>query len=128
MILWRKNKDDLQNQIARMTQQADQLSENGRYKDAVNIVTQLCKMIKRNFGENNSDYANSLNNLGLMYYYMGDYSKAEPLYKNALEIRGKVLGENDSDYAASLQNLALLYSDIGYYSKAEPLYQRATRI
>ena len=39
----------------------------------------------------------------------GDYARAEPLYRQALEIRKKALGENHPDYAASLNNLATLY-------------------
>ena len=40
---------------------------------------------------------------------MGDYARAEPLYRQALEIRKKALGEGHPDYAASLNNLAGLY-------------------
>ena len=37
---------------------------------------------------------------------MGEYAKAEPLYRQALEIEKKVLGEEHPDYATSLNNLA----------------------
>ncbi len=40
---------------------------------------------------------------------MGDYAAAEPLYRQALEIRRMALGEDHPDYAASLNNLAGLY-------------------
>jgi tetratricopeptide (TPR) repeat protein len=36
----------------------------------------------------------SLNNLAMLYQAMGNYTAAEPLYKEALAIRKKVLGEN----------------------------------
>jgi hypothetical protein len=49
-----KNKDDLQDKIARLSQQATQLFEHGQYKDAIGIATQLCKIAKQYFGENNS--------------------------------------------------------------------------
>ena len=52
---------------------------------------------------------------------MGDYAKAEPLYKEALEIRQKVLGREHPDTATSLNNLAELYEAMGDYAKAEPL-------
>ena len=55
------------------------------------------------------DTASSLNNLALLYKDMGDYAKAEPLYKEALEIRQKVLGQEHPDTALSLNNLAALY-------------------
>ena len=57
---------------------------------------------------------------------MGDYAKAEPLYKEALEIRRKVLGREHPDTATSLDNLAGLYRAMGDYAKAEPLLQRGS--
>ena len=51
----------------------------------------------------------SLNNLAALYQDMGDYAKAEPLFRQALEIRKQALGENHPDYANSLNNLAVLY-------------------
>ena len=59
---------------------------------------------------------------------MGDYAKAEPLYRQALRDQKKVLGEKHPDYATSLNNLALLYKDMGDYAKAEPLYRQALEI
>ena len=59
---------------------------------------------------------------------MGDYAKAEPLYKRALAIREKALGPDHPDTAQSLNNLALLYDSMGDYAKAEPLYKRALAI
>jgi tetratricopeptide (TPR) repeat protein len=72
--------------------------------------------------------AGSLNNLANIYSDLGDYQKAEPLYKRALEIREKVLGPDHPDVSDSLNNLANLYSDLGHYQRAEPLYKRALEI
>ncbi len=38
-------------------------------------------------GENHPNYAHSLNNLASIYEATGDYAKAEPLYRQALEIK-----------------------------------------
>ena len=59
---------------------------------------------------------------------MGDYTKAEPLLRQAMETRRRVLGEDHSVYANSLNNLAGLYMEKGDYPKAEPLYHRALEI
>ena len=40
----------------------------------------------------------------------GDYATAEPLFRQALEIRKEALGENHPDYATSLNNLAICTS------------------
>jgi tetratricopeptide (TPR) repeat protein len=58
----------------------------------------------------------------------GAYTKAEPLYVRALDIREKALGPNHPLVATSLNNLALLYKAQGAYAKAEPLYTRALAI
>ena len=79
-------------------------------------------------GEEHPDYATSLNNLAGLYKSMGEYAKAEPLYRQALEIRRRVLGEEHPDYATSLNNLAVLYESMGEYAKAEPLYRQALEI
>ena len=59
---------------------------------------------------------------------MDDYAKAEPLLKEALEIRRKVLGREHPDTATSLNNLAELYQAMGDYAKAEPLFKEALEI
>ena len=64
---------------------------------------------KKALGEEHPDYAASLNNLALLYHAMGAYGRAEPLYRQALEITKKALGEEHPDYALSLNNLAGLY-------------------
>jgi hypothetical protein len=44
---------------------------------------------------------------------MGEYARAEPLYRQALEITKKAVGEGHPDYARSLSNLAALYQAMG---------------
>ncbi|MCA9124864.1 MAG: CHAT domain-containing protein, partial [Planctomycetales bacterium] len=72
--------------------------------------------------------ATSLNNLAALYHAMGDYSRAEPLYHQAMEIRKEVLGEKHPDYATSLNNQAVLYHAMGDYSRAEPLLRQALEL
>ncbi|MCA9125281.1 MAG: CHAT domain-containing protein, partial [Planctomycetales bacterium] len=74
------------------------------------------------------DYANSLSNLGLLYDNMADYARAEPLYRQSLEIRKEVLGEKHPDYAGGLNNLALLYYHMDDFASAEPLYRQSLEI
>lgn len=74
------------------------------------------------------DYATALNNLAILSEVNGDYSKAEPLFIQALQIRKEVFGGKHPEYAASLNNLAHLYYNQGDYQKAEPLYAQALQI
>ena len=59
---------------------------------------------------------------------MADYSRAEPLYVQAMEIRKAALGEQHPNYAGSLNNLALLYYNMADLSRAEPLYVQSMEI
>ena len=79
-------------------------------------------------GRNHPDTATDLNSLALFYADLGEYAKAEPLFKEALEIRQKVLGRESPLTALSLNNLGLLYHETGDYAKAEPLYREALEI
>ncbi|MEG3440445.1 tetratricopeptide repeat protein, partial [Pannus brasiliensis CCIBt3594] len=66
-----------------------------------------------------------LNNLAYLYRETGRYGEAEPLYRQALEMRKRLLGEEHPDVATSLNNLAYLYRETGRYGEAEPLYRQA---
>ena len=55
---------------------------------------------------------------------MGDYAKAEPLLKEALEIRQKVLGREHPDTATSLNNLAGALSGDGRLCESRAAVQR----
>ena len=79
-------------------------------------------------GEKHPNYANSLNDLAVLYYSQGDYAKAEPLYRQTLDIQKQFLGEKHPNHASSLNNLALLHKTQGDYAKAEPLYRQALDI
>jgi tetratricopeptide (TPR) repeat protein len=103
------SKDDVQNRITQLNQQANQLYQSGQYEEAIPVFLELCDTRKKILGEDHPDYGSSLYTLALLYYNMGDYSKAAPLLQKALEITKKALGENHPDYAGRLNNLAALY-------------------
>jgi small GTP-binding protein len=69
-----------------------------------------------------------LTQVGYYLQAQGQYQQAEPLWKEALEIRKQVLGTNHPDYAGSLNNLAALYKSQGRYEEAEPLVKEALEI
>lgn len=79
-------------------------------------------------GDHHPDYDTSVNNLAALYYSMGQYQKAEPLYQEALQITKARLGQNRPSYTHTLNNLALLYESLGRYQEAEPLFRQALDI
>jgi tetratricopeptide (TPR) repeat protein len=63
-----------------------------------------------------------------LYESQGRYAEAEPLYKEALAIKAKVLGKEHPSYATSCNNLAELYESQGRYAEAELLRKEAQKV
>ena len=69
--------------------------------------------------------AQSLSNLGVLFFDMGAYERAEPLYREALGIDVRQLGESHPRTAEVLHNLAQTQHRLGVMVEAESLYRRA---
>ena len=65
------------------------------------------------------------NNLAMLLRVKGDYDAAEPLFREALAMRRRVLGDDHPHVAGSLSNLAFLLSSKGDNDGAEPLCREA---
>lgn len=70
--------------------------------------------------------------LAWLLYSTGRYDEAEPLFRNTLTARERVLGPDHPDTLSSRNNLAVLLSRTGRYDEAEPLLRdtlaTATRV
>jgi len=66
--------------------------------------------------------ADLLNQLGYYLTEQARYTEAEPLYRQALVIRQKLLGPEHPDVAACLHDLAALFNALGRFEEAETLY------
>ena len=64
------------------------LSED-KFKEAIPLAEKLVVLTKRAKGDEDPDTASSLNSLAGLYGVTGDYAKAEPLCKEAMQIRQK---------------------------------------
>ncbi len=115
-------------ELKQLLQQARQLSDQGKYNDAIPIVEKVLAIVENAVEPENPTVAKLVNFLGLLHYNQGNYDKAELLYQRSLAIYEKALGEDHPDVATSLHNLAGLYTDQGRYEEAEPLYQRSLAI
>lgn len=85
-------------------------------------------MREKYLGKENSEYAKCLNNLGVLYYDMGQYEKSIGYYQEALSIRKRVLGPDHPSYAYSLYNLAILFSGMGQFDQSEIYHLEAATI
>ena len=71
------------------------------------------------------EYGKALNNLGLLYYRMGDYNKSLEYFIRAYEAKKATLPENHPLHGSSLSNIAALSTLAGDYKKAEEIYFQA---
>jgi tetratricopeptide (TPR) repeat protein len=83
--------------------------------------------LKQQFDPDHSD-TTVLNNLAELYFTLGHYGEAEPLFLQALAITQKQLGPEHPDTARILNNLSVLYLTTGRYTEAEPLLIQALAI
>ena len=73
-------------------------------------------------GKKSSEYAASLNNLGVLYRDMGQYEKSERVLLEAVAIRKDTLDQRDFHLAQCLSNLAFLYNRSGDFEKSERVF------
>ena len=64
-----------------LNQQVSQLIEQGKYQEAIPIAERAVEVAKRARGPENPETADALNNLGFLFKKIGDYAKAEPLFR-----------------------------------------------
>ena len=60
-------------------------------------------------------YADTLNNMGCVYYQMDRYSEARDHYRRSLEAKEEALGKEHISYASTLYNIGLALTRLGSY-------------
>jgi CHAT domain-containing protein len=85
-------------------------------------------IFERELGKMHQNFASSCHNLANIYWYTGQYEKAETRYIESMHIRERILGKDHPDYAESCNDLANLYGDLEQFKKAEQLYLLAIQI
>ena len=104
------------------------LYDYGKYKEAEQVYLRLVSLREKVLGKNHSDTAESYNDIGTTYDYLGDYTKALEYHFKALDIQEKVLGKEHPDTATSYNNIGAVYDDQGDYTKALEYYNKAVDI
>jgi tetratricopeptide (TPR) repeat protein len=106
---------------------AEFYSKQGRYQRALSIYSECFEF--KNLNKKPALLAILQNNQALVHVGLGEFSKAEVLYRKAMEIERKHLSEDDPSLANSLINLAdLLSKHLEQTIEAESLYSEALEI
>jgi CHAT domain-containing protein/Flp pilus assembly protein TadD len=123
--------EDQHHQLSRSDQlnkQRISMLQAGNYPVAIDAAKSLLAIRKKVLGAEHPNYAETLNDLALLYDLMGDYARAESLYLQSKEIWKKVVGEKHPSYATTLNNLAVLFKSKGDFQQAELLYLQCKEI
>jgi serine/threonine protein kinase/Flp pilus assembly protein TadD len=78
----------------------------------------------RRLGERHRDIAQSLNNLAMLYFRMGELDRAEPLFRRAIVLNRELLGPDHPELSSSSRNLGLVLRDKGNLTEAETLFRQ----
>ena len=62
-------------------------------------------------GDESIDVGSTLNNIGIVFYHIGDYEKALENYNKCLEIQTRVLGSESIQVATTLNNIGSVYKN-----------------
>ena len=100
----------------------------GKHELSENYYLKQINLLKKIAKNDGLDYAEAMNNLGVLYAELRRFEEAEPLYILSKDIRKSKLGEQNAAYGQSLNNLAVLYKNLKRYNEAESLYLENLKI
>jgi len=112
-------------EIDQLNKQAMELYDQGNLRAAISRCKQACRLVREKHRDSEPIAAKIFNNLGMMYTYNSEYTLAEPLLKESLEINRKLYGDDNYETGLSLSNLAELHGLMGDLSSAEAIYRSA---
>ena len=85
-----RNEDDIDDAIAAelksLNSEADELEFVGNFERALEVGKKALAIYERELGPDHSEVAGTLGFLAYLYYNLGQYAQAEPLYKRSLAI------------------------------------------
>lgn len=94
-----------------------------RFAEAENIMAWLDPVAQ--LADDEVTLAHALSNRAVVLRNMGQHHEAIMHYRQALEIRERVLGADHPRVAATLNNLARALMGLGRYGEAKAIYERA---
>ncbi len=103
----------------------------GRYAEAEKTYLEIKYVYENRLGvgqKNNPEYANLLNQIGILYIQTGKPEKVEEYLKKSAETYKKKFGEQHPSFAKVTADLGNFYRMEGKYTSAEPQLEKALSI
>jgi tetratricopeptide (TPR) repeat protein len=96
------------------------------HNEALPILQSAVAMQRKLRGsEPHPDYADALNDLGLLLRERGDYDESEKLLQESLAMFRRLLGDRHPNLATAMNNIALVQHRKGNLAQAESTYRQA---
>ncbi|MEE9554739.1 MAG: tetratricopeptide repeat protein [candidate division Zixibacteria bacterium] len=83
---------------------------------------------ERKLGKDHQNVATTLNNLALLYKFIGRFKEAESMYERSIKLYKNRLDPYHSDLATALNNLAGVFRSLGKFEKAKSICDEALEI
>jgi tetratricopeptide (TPR) repeat protein len=113
---------DTQNRLVNVLYQAR------KFPEAIKAAELAVDLRRQALGPEHKDVATSLDDLGAVLMASGDMTRAEPLMRESLAMRRRLLPATDPLLAVGLNNLAYLVWRKGQLEEAEAMYREALAI
>ncbi len=96
--------------------------EEAEFDAALMYAEKALKLVKEEFGTNDTLYADMLNGVVIVYGYLGNYNSAIEYGEKEKAVRKNLQGFNHGKYYSCISRLAWLYYKISEYDQAKSLY------
>src|SRR5262245_41351878 len=90
--------------VWRLTNCADTCRSRGRYAEAERLFLQALALAETVLGRDDLEVSTILNNLGVLYKYMGRFDEGARMYRRAFEIMQASLSPNHPEMATIYHN------------------------
>jgi tetratricopeptide (TPR) repeat protein len=126
-----RSRDDLLEQASILYSLSWYLEQKGDFRLAILKIEQALEIYERYLDRKDKTIAFTKNIYGTILSQIGQYDKAEAMYRQALQLLEKVLREESEDHLDTLviiNNLAIVLDDQGKYDEAEAMHRRALQL
>jgi tetratricopeptide (TPR) repeat protein len=97
----------------------------GKHGQALPLLVELWNSRKARLGPDHADTLESMNQLGVVYWRLGQLDKSVLLFEKLVKIREGKLGRDHPDTLQALANLGVNYKDTGKLKEAMGLLEEA---
>ena len=110
------------------THQADDMEAEGKYREAMNLLSAALAIREKLLGEDAPDTADTYRQMARVYRKLGDYGRALVNAEQALAVHESTLSKDNLVTAESREALANVYQAMGKYGKALEYYHKTLAI